>query len=224
MMLLICVVSFLTGEPAPARPHAAAFTEDASPKRQTPSCVRRRRVIFAVTTSMQNPRRATGNGCWPWERLGQSVRRRCRTNRARTRWAYDETSFAHNDDRAAIAECQRSVGGRGYEYMVYEAGRGWKRVSTPLVMGYLAELYRPVNVPYLPEAYARWRQNPGIGNPMINVGMGVRSDAAVSAAVNKLCRESRRIIGLYAGAGQGAVTLQRRGVIFRALNACTTGR
>jgi hypothetical protein len=193
------------------------------PTAHAAACVRVRHVVFAITTSFLDPKRPRGNGCWPWERRGTATALpRCYTKPTDPQqWSYDDTDFGHSDDPALISQCHDGRG-PGYEYMAFTAGRGWKKLRLPFVSRYFAELYRPVDVPFLKSAYTAWHANRAVGAPLINVGMGVRSDAAVAAAVVKVCKETTRHIGLFAGSGQGAVTLQRRGTILRALNTCTT--
>src|SRR4051794_5522303 len=226
VVIFLVANAAVTGEVSPTAgaPRRPAVM---SGKRAAQACVRRRNVVFEITTSFLNPSRSTGNGCWPWIRTGRiSQIPRCSLQApAGPVWAYDDTG--HADDVTALNRCRKGRGS-GFEYMAYTPGLRtppWKKVVAPNVTRYYAELYRTnLTVPFEAAALASWRARPAFAIPMLDVGMGVASDARVAAAVRQLCVESPAGIGLFAGSRAGPVSVQRRGVILRALNACTTQR
>jgi hypothetical protein len=143
------------------------------------------------------------------------------------RWAYNETSFSHEDPTDAEKidqgrdEYQQRWGvpasTEGYEYMMYRGPSGWKKSGNPNVAKSFAEVYGGGE--WFPD-FDQWKAAP-VGRPMGNIPDPSDGDQTY-AMVKSLCDyvEGSTFIGINAGWPVPAGSPALDNLVY-ALNDCT---
>lgn len=178
--------------------YVAAYNAYKAVSEAPPACAKRIVVSVALYTGLDTPGVdgvASANGCWTYERVAKenaewkicgydgSV-----SHESGGKWAYDDTSTAHDAtvELDRILSCQGGTEGRGYVYMVNRGG-GWPERVTDGVDVHFAEIYSGQFA--IDDQFDLWQGSGGPGDPMIHLGEASTSESEIAAATARACAE-----------------------------------